>query len=99
MKLPSSFRLFRGAIIAAGALLVAAMPAAEPEPPTLSAGELAARMSAARQGNAVIRARLEMRSPDGSKRVLQLQIRNAARPPPPIFSIWSSGQRNKKTKL
>ena len=75
MKLPSSFRLFRGAIIAAGALFVAAMPAAEPESATISAGELAARMSAARQGNAVIRARLEMRSPDGNKRVLQLQIK------------------------
>ena len=75
MKLPSSFRLSCGAIIAAGALFVAAMPAAETEPSTISAGELAARMSAARQGNALIRARLEVRSPDGSKRVLQLQIK------------------------
>ena len=32
-------------------------------------------MSAARQGNAVIRARIEMPSPDGSKRVLQLKIK------------------------
>ena len=32
-------------------------------------------MSAARKGNAVIRARLEMPSPDGSKRVLQLKIK------------------------
>jgi Outer membrane lipoprotein-sorting protein len=75
MKLPSSFRLFRGAFIAAGALLVTAMPAAEPEPGTLSAADLAARMSSARLGNAVIRARLEVRSPDGNKRVLQLQIK------------------------
>ena len=75
MKLPSSFRLSCRATIAAGALLVTAMPAAEPQPSTISAGELAARMSAARLGNAVIRARLEVRSPDGSKRVLQLQIK------------------------
>jgi hypothetical protein len=75
MKLPSAFRLFCGATIAAGALLVTAMPAAEPQPSTISAGELAARMSAARLGNAVIRARLEVRSPDGSKQVLQLQIK------------------------
>ena len=75
MKLPSSFVLCGAAAIAAGALFVAALPAAEPEPSTISAGELAARMSAARQGNAVIRARLEMRLPDGNKRVLQLQIK------------------------
>jgi hypothetical protein len=75
MKLPSSFRLSCGATIAAGALFVAALPAAEPEPAKISAGDLAARMSAARQGNALIRARLEVRSPDGNKRVLQLQIK------------------------
>lgn len=75
MKLPSSFRFSCGATIAAGALFVAAMPAAETEPSTLSAQDLAARMSAARQGNAVIRARLEVRSPDDGKRVFQLQIK------------------------
>ena len=37
-------------------------------------------MSAARQGNALIRARLEVRSPDGSKRVLQLQIKERRTP-------------------
>src|SRR5688500_3041922 len=72
MKLPSFFRLSCGATIAAGALFVASMPAAEP---TISAGDLANRVSSARQGNAVIRARLEMPSPDGGKRVLQLQIK------------------------
>jgi hypothetical protein len=75
MKLPSSFRFSCGATIAAGAFFVAAMLAAETEPSTISAQDLAARMSAARQGNALIRARLEVRSPDGSKRVLQLQIK------------------------
>jgi hypothetical protein len=69
------FRLSCVATIAACALLVPAMPAAEPEPSTISAGDLAARMSSARLGNAVIRARLEVRAPDGNKRVLQLQIK------------------------
>jgi len=75
MKLRSSFVLCGLATIAGGALFVAALPAAETAPATLSAGELASRMNAARQGNAVIRARLEVRSPDGGKRVFQLQIK------------------------
>jgi Outer membrane lipoprotein-sorting protein len=75
MKRPSFFRLFGGATIAAGALFVAAISTAQTGPSMLSGGELAARMSAARQGNAVIRARLELPSSDGSKRVLQLQIK------------------------
>ena len=70
MKMPSFF----GATIAAGALF-ASIPAAAAEPAAISAGDLATRLSAARQGNAVIRARLEVRSPDGSKQVLQLQIK------------------------
>jgi hypothetical protein len=75
MKLPSSFCLSCAATIAAAALFVATMPAAETEPSTISAKDLATRMNAARQGNALLRARLEVRSPDGSKRVLQLQIK------------------------
>jgi hypothetical protein len=74
MKLPS-LRLSCAVTIAAVALFAATIPAAETEPSTISAAELAARMSAIRQGSALIRARLEMRSPDGSKRVLQLQIK------------------------
>lgn len=102
MKLPSSFRLFCGATIAAGAFFVAAMPAAEPEPSTISAGELAARMSAARQGNAVIRARLEVRSPDGSKRVLQLQIkeRRTATAADLVYLVqWPKEQKNEAVIL
>lgn len=80
MKLPPSFFISSGVIIAASTLLVAVMPAAEPESPTASAKDLANQMSAARQGNALIRARLEVRSPDGSKQVFQLQIKERRTP-------------------
>jgi hypothetical protein len=79
MELPFSF-FFSGAAVVAGALFVATMPAAETEPSATSAKELANQMSATRQGNALIRARLEVRSPDGSKRVLQLQIKERRTP-------------------
>jgi hypothetical protein len=49
--------------------------AAEPAPPAMSADQLASRMDAARQGSKMIRARLEVRSSEGAKRVLQLQIK------------------------
>ena len=75
MKLPFFSRFFCGAITAASALFGAALPAAEPAPATISAGDLASRMNANRQGNAVIRARLEVRSPGGGKQVFQLQIK------------------------
>ena len=80
MKRPFSCRLFCGAISAASALLVAAMPAAEPAASTISGSELASKMNAARQGNAVIRARLEVRSPSGGKQVFQLQIKERRTP-------------------
>ena len=59
----------------AGALLVPAIRAAEPAPAAMSASELAGRMNDARQGNTLIRTRLEMQSPEAGKRVLQLQIK------------------------
>jgi hypothetical protein len=62
-------------IIAAGALFVATIPAAEPDSSATSAKELANRMSATGQGNALVRAKLEMRAADGTKQVLQLQIK------------------------
>jgi hypothetical protein len=80
MKLPSSYCIPCGVIIAATALFVAAMPGAETESSATSGKELANRMSAVRQGNAVIRAKLEMRAPDGSKQVLQLQIKERRTP-------------------
>ena len=41
----------------------------------MSAPELAARLDAVSQGNALIRSKFEVRSSDGSKRVMQLQIK------------------------
>jgi hypothetical protein len=61
--------------MAAGAFFAAIMPAAKSEPSATSAGELAARMSAVQQGNTLIRAKLEVKSPDNGKHVLQLQIK------------------------
>ena len=57
------------------ALCIPEIRAAEPAPPAMSATDLAARMDAVRQGNALIRSKLEVRSGDGAKRVLQLQIK------------------------
>jgi Outer membrane lipoprotein-sorting protein len=72
MKL-HSFLSYTAAL--AGALSVPSIRSAEPAPAAMSAGELAGKMSAARQGNALIRTRLEMQSPEAGKRVLQLQIK------------------------
>ena len=80
MKLPSFLCLSGGAIGAAGALFVAALPAAEPESSATSGKELANRMSAGLQGSALVRAKIEMRAPDGSKQVLQLQIKERRTP-------------------
>jgi outer membrane lipoprotein-sorting protein len=71
----SSAKLLFVAAIAIAALFVTAIRAAETPPAAMSAEELAGRMNAADQGTALIRARLEVRSPDGAKRVLQLQIK------------------------
>ena len=64
-----------GPAVAAAALCVASIRAVEPAPSAMSAEELAGRMDAARQGCALIRTQLEVRSLDGGKRVLQLQIK------------------------
>jgi hypothetical protein len=58
----------------AAALCLPGIHAAEPPPP-MSAAELADRMDAVGQGNALIRTKLEVRSGDGTARVLQLQIK------------------------
>ncbi len=49
--------------------------AEEPAPPALSAAELADRIETASQGSALIRTKLEVQSPGGADRVLQLQIK------------------------
>jgi hypothetical protein len=59
----------------AAALCLPGIHAAEPASPAMSAAELAGRMDAVGQGNALLRTKLEVRSGDGTKRVLQLQIK------------------------
>jgi hypothetical protein len=66
--------LVAGAINGA-ALALTSLPAAEPAPPAIAAEELAGRMDAASQGSASIRTQLEVRSLEGGKRVVQLQIK------------------------
>ena len=56
-------------------LCLATLRGEEPSPPATSAEELAGRLNAVVQGSALIRTRLEIRSSDGGKRVLQLQIK------------------------
>jgi hypothetical protein len=56
----------------AAAICLPGIHAAEP---AMSAAELAGRMDAVSQGNALIRTKLEVRSGEGTKRVLQLQIK------------------------
>ena len=71
----SSAKLLFVAAIAAAALSITSLRAAETAPPAISAEELAGRMNVARQGSALIRTQLEVRSLEGGKRVLQLQIK------------------------
>jgi hypothetical protein len=63
------------AFVFAAALCLRGIHAAEPGPPAMSAAELAGRLDAVSQGNALIRTKLEVRAGDGTKRVLQLQIK------------------------
>ena len=65
---------FALAIVAAAFRLIS-IHAAEPAPSAMSAAELADRMDASSQGSALIRSKLEVRSLEGAKRVLQLQIK------------------------
>jgi hypothetical protein len=71
----SSVKLLFGSFIAAAVLAVGRMPAAEPASAAMSAAELADRLDSARQGNALIRSKMEIQSPDIGKRTLQLQIK------------------------
>ena len=80
MKSLSSFAILCGAIIAAGAFFADVVPAAESESSGTSAKELASQLTAAGQGNAQVRAKLEVRAADGTKQVLQLQIKERRTP-------------------
>jgi hypothetical protein len=66
--------LFALAIAAAGLCFIS-IRGAEPAPPAMSAAELADQLDAVSQGSALIRTKLEVRSLEGAKRVLQLQIK------------------------
>jgi Outer membrane lipoprotein-sorting protein len=61
--------------ITATALAVNSARAAEPAAPVVSAAELAERLDSARQGNALIRSKMDIQSPNAGKRTLQLQIK------------------------
>jgi hypothetical protein len=65
---------FALAIVTAAFRLIS-IHAAEPTPSAMSAAELADRLDASSQGSALIRSKLEVRSLEGAKRVLQLQIK------------------------
>ena len=64
------------AIAAAAAIFwITTVHGTEPAPPVMSAGELAGRVDEVGQGSALIRTKLEVQSPDGARRILQLQIK------------------------
>jgi hypothetical protein len=72
----SSFvKPFFALAIVTGAFRLISIHAAEPAPSAMSAAELADRLAAVSEGNALIRSKLEVRSLDGARRVLQLQIK------------------------
>jgi len=66
---------FFGLTTLAATLAVACVRAADPAAGPMSAAELADRLNAVSQGNALIRTKLEVRPLDGVRRVLQLQIK------------------------
>ena len=66
---------FFGLTTLAATLAVACVRAADPADGPMSAAELAARLDSLREGSALIRSKLEIRSPDVGQRVLQLQIK------------------------
>ena len=74
-KISLAVKPFLALAIAAAAFYLISIRGAEPAPPAMSAAELADRLNAVSQGNALIRTKLEVRSLDGARRVLQLQIK------------------------
>jgi hypothetical protein len=61
--------------LAPALLPIISVLAQEPASPALSAAELANRIETTNQGSALIRTKLDVQSPGGVKRVLQLQIK------------------------
>jgi len=75
MKLSCSSRFFGVVIVAAVSFFSVATVPAQNAPATISPNDLASRLSAVQLGSTMIRTRMEMQTPDGNKRVLQLQIK------------------------
>jgi hypothetical protein len=71
----SSAKILFAPVIVSAALCLVSLRAEEPAPPTIGAEELARQIEAASEGNAQIRSQLVVRSLDGGKRVMQLQIK------------------------
>jgi hypothetical protein len=74
-KMSLAVKPFLALAIAAAAFCLISIRGAEPAPPATSAAELADQLDAVSQGSALIRTKLEVRSLEGAKRVLQLQIK------------------------
>jgi hypothetical protein len=74
-KISLTLKPFLALAIAAAAFCLISIRGAEPTPPAMSATELADRLDASSQGSALIRSKLEIRSLEGAKRVLQLQVK------------------------
>ena len=74
-KISLAVKPFLALAIAAAAFCLISIRGAEPAPPAMSAAELADRLDTVSQGSALIRTKLEVRLLEGTKRVLQLQIK------------------------
>jgi hypothetical protein len=74
-KMSLAVKPFLALAIAAAAFCLISIRGAEPAPPAMLAAELADQLDAVSQGSALIRTKLEVRSLEGAKRVLQLQIK------------------------
>ena len=66
---------FSTLVIGAAALGIVTLHGADPAAGPLSAAELADRMNAQQEGNALIRTKLEVQGAGGARRVLQLQLK------------------------
>ena len=74
-KISLAVKPFLALAIAAAAFCLISVRGAEPASPAMSAAELADQLDVVSQGSALIRTKLEVRSLEGAKRVLQLQIK------------------------
>jgi hypothetical protein len=74
-KISLAVKPFLALAIAAAAFCLISIRGAEPALPAMSAAELADQLDAVSQGSALIRSKLEIRSLEGARRVLQLQIK------------------------